>query len=180
MPSYGYARVSSSDQSLDLQREALVAAGCTAVRGEVVSGTSTTGRDELRVVLDFIAKGDELVVTRIDRLGRSIGDLQTILLELRAKGATLRATEQPIDTSTAAGKLFFDMLGAFAEFETCIRRERQAEGIAAAKKRGAYRGRKPSVDRDEVRRLSSEGLKPGQIARELGCSRSTVWRILNL
>jgi DNA invertase Pin-like site-specific DNA recombinase len=83
-----------------------------------VSGTSTAGRAELANLLEFIRKGDSLVVTRIDRLARSIGDLQDIVRTLKANGATLRATEQPIDTSSAAGKCFLDMLGVFAEFET--------------------------------------------------------------
>ena len=103
------------------------------VRAEKVSGTSRQGREELRTVLDFISKGDELVVTRVDRLARSIGDLQDVVRELKAKGASLRATEQPIDTSTAAGKALLDMLSVFAEFETNLRRERQMEGIAKAK-----------------------------------------------
>lgn len=98
--------------------------------------------------------------------------------ELKAKGATLRATEQPIDTATAAGKAFLDMLGVFAEFETNLRRERQMEGIARAKARGVYKGRKPSVDPAEVRRLSAEDLRPSAIARRLGIGRTTVWRAL--
>ncbi len=178
MPSYGYARVSTADQNLDLQREALKEAGCVAIRAEKVSGSSTKGRDELRTVLDFVQSGDELVVVRIDRLARSIGDLQDVVRELKAKGATLRAIEQPIDTSTAAGKAFLDMLGVFAEFETNLRRERQMEGIAKAKARGVYKGRKPSVDKAVVERMHKEGMKPGAIATELGISRSTVWRAL--
>ena len=179
MPSYGYARVSTADQDLTLQREALEAAGCTIIREEKVSGTSTQGRAELRTLLDFVRSGDELVVTRVDRLARSIGDLQDVVRELRAKGATLRATEQPIDTSSAAGKAFLDMLGVFAEFETNLRRERQMEGIAKAKARGVYKGRKPKVDADEVRRLrDEEGLRPSEIAARLGIGRTTVWRAL--
>lgn len=114
-------------------------------------------------MLTFLQPGDELVVTRVDRLARSIGDLQDIVRELRAKGVALVATEQPIDTTTAAGKAFLDMLGVFAEFETNLRRERQMEGIAKAKARGVYKGRKPSVDPCEVRRLKEEGLRPTAI-----------------
>ena len=126
----GYARVSTTDQSLDIQEAALKAAGCEVIRSEKRSGTTTTGRAELQTVLGFLRPGDVLMVTRIDRLARSIGDLQDIVRAVKAKGATLKATEQPIDTGTAAGKCFLDMLGVFAEFETNLRRERQLEGIA--------------------------------------------------
>ena len=180
MPAYGYARVSTIDQDLTLQREALERAGCVVVRAEKVSGTSRQGREELRTVLDFIAQGDELVVTRVDRLARSIGDLQDVVRELKAKGASLRATEQPIDTATAAGKAFLDMLGVFAEFETNLRRERQAEGIAKAKARGVYQGRKPTVDRERARQLHAEGMGPAAIARTLKVSRSSVYRALEV
>ena len=108
MTTLGYARVSTTDQDLGIQEAALKAAGCELIRSERMSGTSTNGRVELRTILDFIREGDTLTVTRIDRLARSIGDLQDIVRELRAKGATLKATEQPIDTSTAAGKCFLD------------------------------------------------------------------------
>jgi predicted site-specific integrase-resolvase len=124
MTTIGYARVSTTDQDLDIQIAALKREGCTTIRSEKRSGTTTHGREELRTVLDFLRKGDVLMVTRIDRLARSIGDLQDIVRALRAKGASLKATEQPIDTSTAAGKCFLDMLGVFAEFETNLRRER--------------------------------------------------------
>ena len=178
MPAYGYARVSTIDQDLTLQREALERAGCVVVRAEKVSGSSRRGREELRTVLDFISEGDELVVTRVDRLARSIGDLQDVVRELKAKGASLRATEQPIDTSTAAGKAFLDMLGVFAEFETNLRRERQMEGIAKAKARGVYKGRKPFVDPAKVKSMRDEGMRPSEIARQLGVARTTVWRAL--
>ncbi len=158
MSLYGYARVSTTDQDLGLQEAALRAAGCEVIRSEKVTGTTREGRAELATLLDFIRKGDTLVVTRVDRLARSIADLQDVVRTLKTKGAALRATEQPIDTSTAAGKAFLDMLGVFAEFETNLRRERQMEGIAAAKARGVYagKGRKPTVDVAEVRRLKSE------------------------
>ena len=178
MPAYGYARVSTVDQDLALQSEALERAGCAVIRIEKVSGTSTQGREELRTLLDFVREGDELVVTRVDRLARSIADLQDVMRELREKGATLRATEQPIDTSTAAGKAFLDMLGVFAEFETNLRRERQMEGIARAKARGVYKGRKPSVDAGEVRKLHAEGVRPSEIARRMRIGRTSVWRAL--
>jgi DNA invertase Pin-like site-specific DNA recombinase len=97
---------------------------------------------------------------------------------VKAKGATLKATEQPIDTSTAAGKCFLDMLGVFAEFETNLRKERQLEGIAAAKARGVYTGRKPVLDPDKVRKLASDGMGGTAIAKRLGISRSSVYRLI--
>ena len=175
--SYGYARVSTTDQDLTVQYEALERAGCRVIRAEKVSGTSVQGRQELRTLLDFIRDGDELVVTRVDRLARSVADLQDIIRELKAKKATLRATEQPIDTSTPAGKAFLDMLGVFAEFETNLRRERQMEGIAKAKARGVYQGRKSSIKREDVVRLLEEGIGPSAVARQLRISRTSVWRL---
>jgi DNA invertase Pin-like site-specific DNA recombinase len=177
MARIGYARVSTHDQDLAVQLAALTAAGCAIVRAEKVSGSSTAGRDELRTVLDFVRAGDTLVVTRIDRLARSLGDLQDILRELRAKEAHLLATEQPIDTSTAAGQAFLGMLGVFAEFETALRRERQAEGIARAKAAGIYT-RPRRVDGEAVRRLAGQGLGASAIARQLGIARASVYRAL--
>src|SRR6516225_146948 len=114
MALYGYARVSTLDQNLGIQRAALKAAGCEVIRAEKASGTRRDGRTELQVLLDFLRAGDTLV----DRLARSLKDLQDIVHELKAKNVALRATEQPVDTSTAAGKAFLDTLGVFAEFET--------------------------------------------------------------
>ena len=179
MPLYGYARVSTVDQDLAIQEAALRAAGCQVVRAEKRSGAAREGRDELRLLLDFLHEGDTLVVTRIDRLARSVRDLQDIVHELKAKGVALKATEQPVDTGTTAGKAFLDMLGVFAEFETNLRRERQLEGIRAAKERGVYKGRKPSIDAAEVRRLRDrDGLGPTAIARRLGIGRASVYRVL--
>jgi DNA invertase Pin-like site-specific DNA recombinase len=179
MALYGYARVSTNDQDFTLQEQALRAAGCEVIRAEKASGTSRADRTELQVLLDFLRRGDTLVVTRIDRLARSIKDLQDIVYALKKQGVTLKATEQPIDTRSAAGKAFLDMLGVFAEFETNLRRERQLEGIAAAKARGVYRGRKPSIDPAEVQRLrSEEKLGATEIARRLGIGRASVYRAL--
>jgi DNA invertase Pin-like site-specific DNA recombinase len=107
----GYARVSSTDQDLALQIERLEAAGCEIVRSEKVTGSTRQGRSELASIIAFLRSGDELVVTRINRLARSISDLQDIMRKVKARDAHLRATEQPIDTSTAARKAFLDMLG---------------------------------------------------------------------
>ena len=156
----------------------LRAAGCELVRAEKVSGTTTKGRTELATTLDFLRAGDVLVVTRIDRLARSIGDLQDIVDAVKAKGAFLTATEQPIDTGTAAGKCFLDMLGVFAEFETNLRKERQLEGIAKAKAAGVYKGRPQSIDVAAIKQLKADGLGATAIADKLGVARSTVYRLM--
>ena len=172
----GYARTSTTGQNLDAQLIALKAAGCTIIRTEQKSGARLEGRPELRTILDFIHPGETLVVTRIDRLARSLSDLQVIVARLKGKEAHLVATEQPVDTSTATGKAFFDMLGVFAEFETNLRRERQAEGIASAKARGVYRGRPPTIDGQAIRQRLTAGHSPTDIAREMGISRGTVYK----
>ena len=177
MKKYGYARVSTTDQDLTVQIEAL-APFTDMIREEKQSGTSLKNRSELRIILDFIHEGDVLVVTRIDRLARSVADLSAIVKELMDKGASLEVTEQNIDTNTATGKAFLQMLGVFAEFETNIRRERQLEGIAKAKQEGKYRGRKKSIDREAIKKLQQEGKGPAAIAKELGVARSSVYRLL--
>jgi DNA invertase Pin-like site-specific DNA recombinase len=174
---HGYARVSTNDQDLTIQLEALRRAGADVIHEEKRSGTSREGRAALATLLASLNRGDVLMVTRIDRLARSIGDLQDIVRSLKAKGVALRATEQPIDMTTAAGKCFLDMLGVFAEFETNLRQERQAEGIARAKARGVYKGR-PSIDAANVHGLHNAGLGPATIAAQLGVARSSVYRIL--
>ncbi len=176
MSLYGYARVSTLDQDLGIQRAALKAAGCKVIRAEKASGTRRDGRTELQMLLDFVQPGDTLVVTCIDRLARSMKD---IVHELKAKGVALRATEQPVDTGTAAGKTFLDMLGVFAEFETNLCRERQLEGIKVTKARGVYKDRKPTIDPVELRRSrDEEKLGPAAIARRLGIGRASVYRVL--
>ena len=178
MAIYGYARVSTLDQDTGIQEEALRRAGCEVIRTEKRSGTSRESRAELETLLAFTRPGDTLMVTRVDRLARSIGDLQDIVRLLKAKGVALKATEQPIDTATAAGKAFLDMLGVFAEFETNLRRERQAEGIAKAKAKGVYKGRPPKIKAADIAALKAEGLGATAIAERLGIGRASVYRVL--
>ncbi len=175
----GYARVSSLGQSLEVQEEHLRDAGCEKVFAEKRSGASADGRAALAQALDYAREGDVFVVTRIDRLARSVVDLRDIVDRLAAKGVGFRALQQgEFDTTTATGRLFLTMLGAFAEFETSLRRERQAEGIAKAKERGAYRGRPTTVDKASIRALRDEGVKPPEIARRLKVAVSTVYLAL--
>lgn len=176
---YGYARVSTTDQTLDVQMAALQAAGCVVVRGEKKTGTTTNGRDELELVLSLLQPGDVLTVTRLDRLARSMRDLQNIVHTIRQRGASLRCTEQPVDMTTPAGTAFLNMLGVFAEFETALRAERQKEGIArsVALTPEKYKGRPKSVDREAVKAALLEGLTPTEISRKLGFARPHVYRI---
>jgi DNA invertase Pin-like site-specific DNA recombinase len=176
MPLYGYARVSSEDQDLSLQIEKLKAARCEIIRSEKRTGTTRESRRELETLLEFLRPGDTLVVTRIDRLARSVAELQDIVRALKSKSVSLKATDQPIDTASAAGKAFLDMLGVFAEFETSLRKERQMEGIAKAKAAGVYKGRRPSIDVGAVVALKSQGKGASEISRLLGIGRASVYR----
>jgi DNA invertase Pin-like site-specific DNA recombinase len=175
----GYARVSSSGQSLDLQEEQLRAAGCGEIFAEKRSGRSGSERPELERAVQFVREGDTLVVTRLDRLARSVGDLFGIVERLSHKGVGFRALQQAgVDTETSTGKLTLAILGAVAEFENDIRRERQREGIEKAKERGVYRGRPPSVDRQAIAAALASGEKPSAaLARKLGIARSTLYLI---
>ena len=174
----GYARVSSSGQSLDVQVDTLKNSGCERIFQEKVSGTSTQGRDKLRECLDFVREGDEVVFTRVDRVARSVLDLQLIVKELTDKKVTITSTEQPISTKDATSKCFLDMLGVFAELETNLRKERQMEGIARAKTKGVYKGRKSNINVEKIKSLKDEGLGATAIAKTLGIHRDSVYRLL--
>ncbi len=175
----GYARCSSVSQSLDIQLDALTKAGCEKIFSEKVSGRSTTDREQLAMALDFVRDGDTLIVTRLDRLARSVGDLHRMIERLTDKKVAFQCINQSgVDTGSSTGRLMLAVLGAVACFENDIRRERQREGIDKAKAENRYLGRKPSVDTFMVAELHSNGLGPSQIARELNISRTSVYRAL--
>lgn len=172
----GYARVSTTDQDLTVQIAALIADGCEKIFSEKLSGTSMQ-RPQLIQALEFVREGDVLVVTRLDRFARSSVDLHNMVHTLIHRGVGFRCTEQGgIDTTTSSGKLMLAMLGAVAEFETAIRKERQLEGIAAAKAKGVYKGRQRSTDPEAIRKMLADGVGPSEVARSLGVSRMTVHR----
>tara|TARA_B000000557_G_C20585562_1_gene363264 strand:- start:6 stop:548 length:543 start_codon:yes stop_codon:yes gene_type:complete len=173
-----YIRVSSQNQSLEVQRESVMKYGVDKIFEEKVSGTSTDKREQLKQCREFVREGDELVITRIDRLARSVLDLQLIVKQLMDKGVTLTSTEQPISTKDATSKCFLDMLGVFAELETNIRKERQMEGIELAKRKGVYKGGKQRIDVEQIKRLKSEGLGVTKIAKTMGIHRDSVYRLL--
>ena len=168
----GYARVSTIDQNYEIQVSALKESGCKKIFSEKKSGSSVKGRTKLEQCLDYLREGDTLVVTRIDRLARSLRDLQNLVHDLKDQGIELKALEQPVDTGTAAGKAFLDMLGVFAEFETNLRKERQLEGIAKAKSEGKYKGRKPTAraKSDQVMELIEQGMTRQAVSEKLGMS----------
>lgn len=175
----GYRRVSSADQSLERQD-----LGQTdKIFEEQVSGKSSKDRPALQSMLDYVREGDTVVVHSIDRLARDLRDLQDIVGCLNDQGVAVTFLSERLTFSTdaddALAKLQLQMMGAFAEFERNIIRKRQAEGIAKAKAKGVYTGRKPSIDRDKVRALREEGLSTYKIAENMGISRMSVHRILN-
>lgn len=179
MTQIGYARVSTTDQNTDIQHERLKAAGCEIVRLEKVSGRSRDGRTELQTILDFIRAGDTLVVTKLDRLGRSTRDVLNLIHELDQKGASLRILEPEVSTAGPLGRMVLTVLGMVAEMELGFIKERQAAGIAKAKAKGIYKGRPVSLDHDQIRTLRSEGLGATAIAKQLGCSRGAIYKALN-
>jgi DNA invertase Pin-like site-specific DNA recombinase len=175
----GYARVSSTGQSLDVQTDLLRAAGCEEIFAETRSGRGGVERPELERAIQFAREGDSLHVVRLDRLARSVADLFGIVERLAAKSVGFRVLQQSgVDTTTSTGKLTLAILGAVAEFENDIRRERQREGIAKAKARGVYTGRKPEIDREAIRAALDAGEKPSAaLARRLGIARSSLYRV---
>lgn len=179
MKRYGYARVSSDDQSLEIQHDLLTKAGCDVIRSEKVSGKSVAGREQLRVLLDFIGKGDVLVVTKLDRLGRNLLDILVVIQEIEEKGAQLMSIGERFDTTSPMGVAMFQVAGVFAQLERAMIRQRQREGIAAAKEKGTYRGGQKKFDDAEIRRLHAGGAGPTEIMRRIGAkSTMTVYRAL--
>jgi DNA invertase Pin-like site-specific DNA recombinase len=179
----GYCRVSSLDQNLSIQKAALERHRCHVIFEEKITGTKREGREKLDLALKVLSEGDHLVVTRLDRLGRSLRDLANIAHDIENAGASLRVLDQAVDTATSAGKAFFGMLAVFAQFETDVRRERQAEGIARIMndpklRLSKYKGAKPRIDPARVQTLKREGLGPTEIATKLGISRMSVYRVL--
>lgn len=177
----GYARTSTVEQlaGFDAQVRDLTAAGCERLFTEQVS--SVAQRDQLEAAIDFAREGDTIVVTKLDRLARSMLDLMTIKARLDTKGIELRILAMNLDTSTPTGKLMMNVLGSVAQFEREMMLERQREGIAKAKAEGKYRGRAPTAraKTDEILDLRGQGLGATAIARELGISVRSVYRVLD-
>ena len=179
MARIGYARVSTADQDLDVQIEKLRGEGCSIIRSEKVSGGSRDGRAELATVIEFLRTGDELVVTRLDRLGRDTRDVLNIVHDCEQRGAYVTVLDPHVTTRGEMGHLVLTVLGMVAQMERRFIKERQREGIERAKAEGVYRGGKQRIDRQAVVAAYAEGHGPSEIARKLGCSRMQVYRIIS-
>jgi DNA invertase Pin-like site-specific DNA recombinase len=179
MARIGYARVSSIDQDLDIQLAKLKAEGCEIIRSEKVSGGSREGRIELETVIQFLRPGDELVVARLDRLGRDTRDVLNLIHECEQRQAFVTVLDPHVSTRGEMGHIVLTVLRMVAQMERRFIKERQREGIQQAKAQGRYSGGKRRLDREHVRLLSAEGFGPSDIAKRVGCSRMQVYRILS-
>ncbi len=177
----GYARTSTLEQTAgyEAQIKELEVAGCEKIFKEQVS--SVAEREQLAAALDFIREGDTLVVTKLDRLARSIGHFSEITKTLERKKANLSVLAMGLDTSTATGRLMLNVIGSVAQFEREMMLERQREGIAKAKADGKYKGRKPTAQAKatDVMAMKRDGIRPSEIARRLQIGRASVYRILS-
>ena len=179
----GYARVSTDDQNLDMQRDALTAAGCSVIYEETASGKGAA-RPELEQCRKALRPGDTLIVWRLDRLGRSLPDLVQIVAELEQKGIGFESITERIETGSAAGKLVFHVFAALAEFERNLIRERTNAGLAAARARGRSGGRKPKLDEKDVKEIRAMLRDPAipvtAVARRYGVSRTTIYKYVGV
>ncbi|MCK7596902.1 recombinase family protein [Microbulbifer sp. CAU 1566] len=179
MKNFLYARVSSADQTTAAQVEALTTAYPGGDLREEKASATTMDRPVLRSILENLREGDQVTVWKLDRLARNMRDLLKIVEEVRGMGASLEILDQGIDTGTASGMAFLQMLGVFAEFETNLRRERQLAGIAKAKQDpNKYTGRQPLSEHkiNAIRSLSAQGVKPSIIAKELGIGVASIYK----
>ncbi|ESY94643.1 recombinase family protein [Mesorhizobium sp. LNHC209A00] len=178
MARIGYARVSTADQDLETQVAKLRAERCEVIRSEKVSGGSREGRTELATIIDFLRPGDELVVTRLDRLGRDTRDVLNLIHECERRGAFMTVLDPHVSTRGEMGHIVLTVLGMVAQMERRFIKERQREGIEKARREGVYKGGQSRIDRDLIFRLKLAGLRPSEIAKKVACSRMQVYRIL--
>lgn len=178
---YGYARVSTYDQTLNLQRDALEKSGCDYIFNEVASGKNTQ-RKALTHCLSQLRSGDTLIVWRLDRLGRSVNDLVRIIAELEVKGVGFESVTERIDTHSHTGKLIFHVFAALAEFERNLIRERTCAGLAAARARGRVGGRKPKLKAAEVQEImkavQNKTSSITSLAKHYSVSRNTIYNVI--
>lgn len=180
MPRIGYARVSSTGQSLGVQLEKLNKVNCDRIYQEKRSGR-TADRPELKSCINYLREGDTLIITRLDRLARSVVHLAQLAKRFEEEKIDLVVIDQNIDTSTSTGRLMFNMLASIAEFENDLRTERQAEGIAKAKENGVTFGRPPKLTESKCHEIYSRrmaGATIGQLAIEFGFGEASIYRAL--
>ncbi len=178
---FGYARVSTEEQNIDSQCDLLKKSGCTTIFQEKISGKSKQ-RPELEKLLQQLRSGDILIVTSLDRLGRNLSDLITIVSQLKANGVVFKSLRESIDLNSAIGNLQFNMFAAFAEFERELIRERTRIGLEAARTRGRKGGRKPALNKQQaqqVKTLYDNGVSVMDISKSYGVSRKTIYAYLN-
>ncbi|WP_421928787.1 recombinase family protein [Neoaquamicrobium sediminum] len=180
MAKIGYARVSTTDQDLETQLDRLRSEGCEVIRSEKVSGASREGRRELEAILAFLRPGDELTVTRLDRLGRATRDVLNLVHECEQRGAFVTVLDPHVSTRGDMGRVVITVLGMVAEMERRFIKERQREGIQQAKARGVYKGGKARLDYERIREMHRSGMTATNIAYQLGCSRMQIYRVLRL
>ena len=175
----GYARVSTQDQNLNLQKDELTKFGCTKIYEDVASGAKSV-RTGLEAAIDFAREGDTLVIWKLDRLGRSLRDLIEIVIRLEKQGVSFVCLTQNIDTRTPGGKLFFHIFGALAEYERELIRERTKAGLTAARARGRTGGRKPAMNEEQIEQaramMDNPKLKIKSIIKTLGVSKATLYK----
>lgn len=178
MTKIGYARVSTIDQDFEIQQQRLKAEGCVIVRAEKVSGASRNGRTELATIIEFLREGDELIVIRLDRLGRDTRDVLNIVHDCEQRGAFVTILDPHVSTRGEMGHMILTVLGMVAQMERRFIKERQREGIQRAKSAGQYTGGKVRIDHKKIRELSAIGIGVAAIAKDVGCSRMQVYRVL--
>lgn len=178
MARIGYARVSTTDQDLEGQLARLKSEGCDIVRSEKVSGASREGREELATIIEFLRPGDELMVTRLDRLGRDTRDVLNIVHDVEQKGAFITVLDPHVSTRGEMGHIVLTVLGMVAQMERRFIKERQKEGIERAKAENVYTGGKRRIDHEKVKAMHKDGQGPAAIAKALGCSRMQIYRVL--
>ena len=178
----GYARVSTDEQNLDLQLDALKLAGCEQLFTDKITGTAKT-KEGLSEAIKYLREGDTLVVWKLDRLGRTVKGLVELVEGFQTRGVQFKSITDSIDTSTAAGRFFFHLMAALAEMERELIKERTKAGLTAARARGRLGGRKPMMDEskiDSAKQLLNSGMTGKEVARNLGVSRATLYRAIAL
>jgi DNA invertase Pin-like site-specific DNA recombinase len=178
----GYARVSTADQNLDLQQDALERAGCGEIYQDKASGRAKTGRPELANALRALRAGDTLVVWRLDRLGRSLADLVQIINELGERGVGFKSLTEQIDTTTAQGRMFLGVFATMAQYQRDVINENTREGLKAARARGRMGGRRAKLDSQAVKEIEALLRDPNitviDVAKRYQVSRATVYNAL--